>query len=102
MQTVSASLTWISDVKGNAPINLGTLLEGNRSMILAFDFDIGKSLGARVSYRSFLGKGNNADRFSDRDFVSFSLTRTFYQPASERTSSSRRSLRPVPFSLEPP
>ncbi len=77
MQTVSPSLTWISDVKGNAPINLGTLLEGNRSMILAFDFDIGKSLGARVSYRSFLGKGNNADRFSDRDFVSFSLTRKF-------------------------
>jgi hypothetical protein len=31
----------------------------------------------RVSYRSYLGKGNNADRFSDRDFVAFSLTRKF-------------------------
>jgi hypothetical protein len=32
---------------------------------------------AHASYRSFLGKGNDADRFSDRDFVSFSLTRKF-------------------------
>ena len=77
MESLSPSLTWISDVKGNAPINMGTLLEGNRSMILAIDFGIAKSLGARVSYRSFLGKGNDADRFSDRDFISFSLTRKF-------------------------
>jgi len=32
---------------------------------------------ARASYRSYLGKGNNADRFTDRDFVSFSLTQKF-------------------------
>jgi hypothetical protein len=77
MQSLSPSIAWIHDVRGNAPITLGTLLEGNKSAIFAIDFGLDKSLGARVSYRSFLNKGNNADRFSDRDFVSFSLTRTF-------------------------
>jgi hypothetical protein len=77
MQSVSPSLTWIHDPHGNAPITLGTLLEGNQSAILAVDCGIDKTLGARVSYRSYLGKGNNADRFSDRDFVSFSLTQRF-------------------------
>jgi hypothetical protein len=77
MQSVSPSLTWIHDVQGNAPITLGTLLEGSQSAILAVDLGIEKSLGARMSYRSYLGKGNNADRFTDRDFVSFSLTQKF-------------------------
>ena len=77
MQSVSPSLTWIHDVHGNAPITLGTLLEGAQSVILAVDCGIDKSLGVRASYRSYLGKGNNADRFSDRDFVSFSLTQKF-------------------------
>jgi hypothetical protein len=77
MQSVSPSLTWIHDVRGNAPITLGTLLEGAQSAILAIDLGIDKSLSARVSYRSYLGKGNNADRFTDRDFVSFSMTQKF-------------------------
>ncbi len=77
MQSVSPSLTWIHDPQGNAPITLGTLLEGSKSVILAVDCGVDKSLGARVSYRSFLGKGNDADRFSDRDFVSLSLTKKF-------------------------
>jgi len=77
MQSISPSLAWIQDVGGNAPITLGTLLEGSKSAILAVEFGIKKSLGARVSYRSYLGKGNNADRFSDRDFVSFSLTKQY-------------------------
>lgn len=77
MQSVSPSLAWIHDVGGNAPITLGTLLEGAKSVILAVDFGIDRYLGARVSYRSYLGKGNNADRFTDRDFVQFSLTRKF-------------------------
>lgn len=77
MQSVSPSLAWIHDVGGNAPITLGTLLEGSKSVILAVDFGIDRYFGARVSYRSYLGKGNNADRFTDRDFVQFSLTRKF-------------------------
>jgi hypothetical protein len=77
MTSVSPSITWIHDVEGNAPLPLGTLLEGNKSLILAIDFGIDKSLAARVSYRSFLGKGSNADRFSDRDFISFSVTQKF-------------------------
>ena len=77
MQSISPSLAWIHDVGGNAPITLGTLLEGAKSVILAVDFGIDRYLGARVSYRSYLGKGNNADRFTDRDFVQFSLTRKF-------------------------
>jgi hypothetical protein len=77
MQAVSPSITWIQDTQGNAPITLGTLLEGSKSVIPAIDFEWEKSLRARVSYRSYLGKGNNADRFTDRDFVSFSLTKTF-------------------------
>ncbi|HUF82354.1 MAG TPA: DUF1302 family protein [Burkholderiales bacterium] len=77
MQSVSPSLTWIHDVKENAPITLGTLLEGVKSVILAVDFGINRQLGARVSYRSYLGKGNNADRYTDRDFVQFALTRKF-------------------------
>jgi hypothetical protein len=77
MQSVSPSLAWIQDVEGNAPITLGTLLEGSQSAIAAVDFGIKKSLGARLSYRSYLNKGNNADRFSDRDFVSFSVTKQY-------------------------
>src|SRR6266705_1658050 len=77
MQSVSPSLTWIHDPQGNAPITLGTLLEGSKSVILAVDCGVDKSLVTRVSYRSYLGKGNNADRFTDRDFVSFSLTQKF-------------------------
>jgi len=77
MQSVSPSLAWIHDVRGNAPITLGTLLEGTKSAILAVDCGLDKSLGARASYRSYLGKGNNADRFTDRDFVAFSLTKKF-------------------------
>ena len=77
MQSVSPSVAWIQDVGGNAPITLGTFLEGARSLIVAADVAIRKSLGARVSYRKFYGKGNDADRYSDRDFVTFSLTRHF-------------------------
>ena len=77
MQSVSPSVTWIHDVHGNAPITLGTLLEDNKSLILAADFARDKSLAARVSYRSYLGKGSNADRFSDRDFLAFSVTKRF-------------------------
>ena len=77
MESVSPSIAWIHDVHGNAPITLGTLLEGAKSAILAVDCGLDKSLGARVSYRSYLGKGNNADRFSDRDFVAFSMTKKF-------------------------
>jgi uncharacterized protein DUF1302 len=77
MQSVSPSFTWIHDPQGNAPITFGTLLEGTKGMILAVDCGIDKSISARASYRSYLNKGNNADRFSDRDFVSFSLTQKF-------------------------
>jgi hypothetical protein len=77
MQSVSPSLTWIHDPQGNAPITFGTLLEGTKSAIAALDCGIERSLMARVSYRTYLGKGSNADRFSDRDFVSFSVTKTF-------------------------
>lgn len=77
MQSVSPSIAWAQDVGGNAPITFGTFLEGARSLIVAADCGIQKSLGARVSFRKFYGKGNNADRYSDRDFVTFSLTRHF-------------------------
>jgi hypothetical protein len=77
MQSISPSLTWIHDPQGNAPITFGTLLEGTMSAIAAVDCAIDKSLAARLSYRTYLGKGNNADRYSDRDFVSFSLTKRF-------------------------
>lgn len=77
VKDVSPSLTWIHDVRGNAPITLGTLLEGSRSLILAVDLGFDKSLSARVSCRSYLGKGSDADRYSDRDFLQFSLTKRF-------------------------
>ena len=62
---------------GNAPITLGTLLEGSKSLMSAIDLGFQHSLSARVSYRSYLGMGNNADRYTDRDFVQFSLTKKF-------------------------
>jgi hypothetical protein len=77
MQTLSPSVTWIHDPQGNAPITLGTLLEGTMSAIAAVDCAIDKSTAARLSYRTYLGKGNNADRYSDRDFVALSLTKRF-------------------------
>jgi hypothetical protein len=77
MRSIAPSLTWIHDVQGNAPITLGTLLEGARSYIVAVDAGIDASLSARISYRAWLGRGNDADRFTDRDFVAFSLTRKF-------------------------
>lgn len=77
LQSLAPSVTWIHDVNGNAPITLGTLLEGSKSVILGIDAGIDKSLSARISYRAYLGKGNDADRFTDRDFIAFSLTRKF-------------------------
>jgi len=77
MQSVTPSVTWIHDVRGNAPITLGTLLEDTKSVILAGDVNIDRTLTARMSYRSYLGKGSNADRFSDRDFLALSLTKRF-------------------------
>jgi hypothetical protein len=77
MQSISPSVTWIHDVHGNAPITFGTLLEGSKSVISGVDLGLGDSLSARVSYRSYLGKGNDADRFTDRDFVQLSLTKRF-------------------------
>jgi hypothetical protein len=77
LESLSPSLTWIHDVRGNAPITLGTLLEDTKSLIAALDLGLDKSLVGRVSYRTYLGKGSNADRFSDRDFVAFSVTRKF-------------------------
>ena len=77
LQNLAPSVTWIHDVHGNAPITLGTLLAGNKSTILAIDASIDKSLSARISYRSYLGKGNDADRLTDRDFVSLALSRKF-------------------------
>jgi hypothetical protein len=77
MRSVSPSLTWIHDVEGNAPITLGTLLEGNKGLIAATDFVITPGLAARVAYRAYLGKGSNADRFSDRDHLAFSVNRRF-------------------------
>lgn len=77
LRSLAPSLTWIHDVGGNAPITLGTLLEGNRSWILAADAVLSESLSARISYRAWLGKGNDADRYSDRDFAAFSFTRKF-------------------------
>jgi hypothetical protein len=77
LRVLAPSITWIHDVKGNAPITLGTLLEGNQSFIVATEATLRPSLTARISYRAWLGKGNDADRYSDRDFASFSLTRKF-------------------------
>lgn len=77
IRRVAPSLIWLHDVRGNAPITFGTLLEGSKSVILALDLDFTKATGARIAYRSFLGKGSDADRYTDRDFVSFSITRHF-------------------------
>jgi len=77
LRSVAPSLTWIHDPRGNAPITLGTLLEGNKSYIVAFEADIKKATSARIAYRAWLGRGNDADRFTDRDYISFSLTQKF-------------------------
>jgi hypothetical protein len=77
LRSLSPSLTWIHDVRGNAPITLGTLLEHSRSLILAADFALGASVTGRFAYRDYLGEGHDSDRLTDRDFVSFDLTRRF-------------------------
>lgn len=77
VRRVAPSLTWLHDVRGNAPITFGTLLEGSKSVILALDLTLAKALSARIAYRNFRGKGSNADRYTDRDFVSLSVTRNF-------------------------
>lgn len=76
-RSVAPSLTWIHDVRGNAPITLGTLLEGTRSYVVAIETGLEKSLSARIAWRSWLGRGNDADRYTDRDFLTFSLTWKF-------------------------
>ena len=58
-------------------ITLGTLLEGSRSLIAALDMRFTPWLSGRLAYRDYLGEGSDADRLTDRDFVSFSLTRRF-------------------------
>ena len=77
LRSVTPSLGWIHDVRGNAPVTLGTVLEGTKSYIAAVDAGIGKSTSARIAYRAWLGRGNDADRYTDRDFISFSLTQKF-------------------------
>jgi hypothetical protein len=77
LRSVAPSLAWIHDVQGNAPITLGTLLQGTKSYVVAIEAAIEKATIARVSYRAWLGRGNDADRFTDRDFVAFSLTQKF-------------------------
>jgi len=77
LRSVAPSLSWIHDVQGNASVTLGTLLEGTKSYIAAVDAGIGKSMSARIAYRAWLGRGNDADRYTDRDFISFSLTQKF-------------------------
>ncbi len=77
MKSIAPSLTWIHDVEGNAPNPIGLFLEGTRSYIVAADATFDKSLSARIAYRSWLGRGNDADRYTDRDFVMFSLTWKF-------------------------
>ncbi len=74
LRSVAPSLAWIHDVQGNAPITLGTLLEGTRSYVVAVDAEIRKDLSSRIAYRAWLGRGNDADRFTDRAFIAFSLT----------------------------
>ena len=74
---LSPSITWIHDARGNAPINIGTLLAGTRGAILAVDCAVDASTSARMAYRKYINRGDNADRFSDREFVSFSLSRKF-------------------------
>jgi hypothetical protein len=76
-ETLAPFVAWIHDVKGNAPITLGTFLEKNRSAIVGSDLRIDKTLSGRIAYRAYLGKGTNADRFTDRDFIQFSLTKRF-------------------------
>src|SRR4029077_5190763 len=44
MRSVAPSLTWIHDVQGDAPITLGTLLEGTRSYIFAVDAGLDAAL----------------------------------------------------------
>jgi hypothetical protein len=77
LRSVAPSLAWIHDVQGNAPITLGTVLEGTMSYILAVEGAIDKSMIARISYRAWLGRGNDADRFTDRDFIALSVTQKF-------------------------
>jgi hypothetical protein len=77
LESVSPSFVWIHDVEGNAPITLGTLLERTRALIVAADLRIDRRLQARLAYRTYLDKGTNAERFSDRDFIAFSVTRQF-------------------------
>jgi len=77
LKMLAPSLTWIQDVHGNAPITLGTLLEGARSGIAAIEAGFDDRLTARLSWRAWFDKGSNADRYSDRDFIAFSVTRKF-------------------------
>ena len=77
VRSVAPSIAWYQDVRGNAPITLGTFLEKNKSAVLALDLGMARALSARVSYRSYFGKGTDADRLTDRDFVAFSVTKAF-------------------------
>ena len=77
LRSFAPSITWIHDVQGNAPITLGTVLEGTMSYILSLEAAVDKSMSARLSYRAWLGRGNDADRFTDRNFIAFSVTQKF-------------------------
>ena len=77
VKLLAPSLTWIHDVQGNAPITLGTLLKDTKSCIAAVDAGLADQLTARLSWRGWFGRGNDADRYTDRDFIAFSVTRKF-------------------------
>jgi hypothetical protein len=73
MRSVSPSITWIHDREGQRADHPGNAPRGQQVGDPGDRLRHHQLLDARVSYRTFLNKGNDADRFSDRDFVSLAI-----------------------------
>lgn len=56
------------------------------------DAGFNKDPSGRIAYRAWLGKGKNAGRSADGEFVSFSLTRKFQWGQCTRRKADRKAV----------
>lgn len=74
--TVSPSVSWSHDVKGNSPAPLSNYREGSKSVSLAVDGSYQNAWRGGVSYTNLFGHEKYSDD-GDKDFVSINLSYSF-------------------------
>ena len=67
--SIKPQLIWTHDVDGIAPLPAQNFVEGNRSWVLAFDFELGQAFNFQTFWQGFTGGRYNTRK--DRDVAGF-------------------------------